>query len=140
MDWNELYPRPRRPEPGEIAGFVASPLWPELLSFLSETCGGRQRTEYSSCSMAPGWNVKYRARGRALCTLYPGEGEFTCLVALGVREEPGMEEILPRLEPEIRELYHSAGGIRGTRWLMIPVRDSRILASLKELLLVRLNA
>ncbi len=35
-----------------------------------------RQLEYSKCSLKPGWNVKYKKSGKALCALYPMEDYF----------------------------------------------------------------
>ena len=81
MTWNTLWPQDRKPTPGDIAEFVDNPLWKTLCSWLESGYRTVPRIEYSRCGMAPGWNVKYTKGGRALCTLYPAAGSFTCLVS-----------------------------------------------------------
>ena len=81
MTWSTLWPQNRKPSPDDIAEFVDNPLWKALCSWLESGYRTVPRIEYSRCGMAPGWNVKYTKGGRALCTLYPAAGSFTCLVS-----------------------------------------------------------
>lgn len=69
--WHELFPVDREPSMDDIAAHIANPLWDAFIAFVDETYGARPRIEYSRCGGAPGWNVKYKARSRALCTVYP---------------------------------------------------------------------
>jgi len=98
------------------------------------------RIEYSRCGMAPGWNVKYKKGGRALCTLYPAAGSFTCLVCIGQREAMAAEALLPLCSPPVRQLYHTASPLNGSRWLMIPVTDEAVLTDVKALIGIRAAA
>ena len=68
MTWNTLWPQNRKPSPDDIAEFVDNPLWKALCSWLESGYRTVPRIEYSRCGMAPGWNVKYKKGGRALCT------------------------------------------------------------------------
>lgn len=86
MTRSTLWPQNRKPSPDDIAEFVDNPLWKALCSWLESGYRTVPRIEYSRCGMAPGWNVKYKKGGRALCTLYPAAGSFTCLVCIGQRE------------------------------------------------------
>ena len=95
----------------ELGHGVGSPFWGELHSFLRESYGVSPTVEYSGCSLAPGWNVKYRARGRALCTIYPDTGTFTCMISIPSRMG---------------------------RWLMIRVSGPEILEDVKTLLRIRM--
>lgn len=55
-------------------------MWEPLNRWICEAYSLSPIYSYSSCSMGRGWNVKYRSGGKALCTLYPAAGAFTCLV------------------------------------------------------------
>ena len=78
--WHELFPVDREPSMEDISAFIDNPLWDAFTVFVDETYGAQPRIEYSRCGGAPGWNVKYKARGRALCTVYPHDGFFICMV------------------------------------------------------------
>ena len=83
MGWKTRYPIDRQPSLEEIAAAVATPLWGKFLIHLEETYRVTPKVEYSKCAMAPGWNVKYKKSGKALCTLYPVEGS---LVQMCIRD------------------------------------------------------
>ena len=121
-----------------VANFIASAVtWLLILTTADRTV---PRIEYSRCGMAPGWNVKYKKGGRALCTLYPAAGSFTCLVCIGQREAMAAEALLPLCSPPVRQLYHTASPLNGSRWLMIPVTDEAVLTDVKELIGIRAAA
>ena len=122
----------------ELGHGVGSPFWGELHSFLRESYGVSPTVEYSGCSLAPGWNVKYRARGRALCTIYPDTGTFTCMISIGQKEAPAMELALPGLTAYVREVYQNSRPSRMGRWLMIRVSGPEILEDIKTLLRIRM--
>ena len=124
----------------ELGHGVGSPFWGELHSFLRESYGVSPTVEYSGCSLAPGWNVKYRARGRALCTIYPDTGTFTCMISIGQKEAPAMELVLPGLTAYVREVYQNSRPSRMGRWLMIRVSGPEILEDVKTLLRIRMRS
>ena len=109
----------------ELGHGVGSPFWGELHSFLRESYGVSPAVEYSGCSLAPGWNVKYRARGRAL-------------ISIGQKEAPAMELALPGLTAYVREVYQNSRPSRMGRWLMIRVSGPEILEDVKTLLRIRM--
>ena len=50
--------------------------------------------------------MKYKKSSRALCTLYPDEGQFTALITVGAKEAPEAELLLPWSAQQLRkELY-----------------------------------
>lgn len=139
MDWNALYPKDSQPTLSEISHTIASPLWEELCSHLSCTYGVSPTVEHSICSGAPGWNVKYKKGGRALCTLYPAQGGFTCLVSVGSREAMEAELLLSACTDYLRNLYWSTKTFNGGRWLMIAVTSREILEDVKRLIALRVQ-
>lgn len=137
MDWNQLYPKVQTPDLKRISAFVASPLWDALCAHLESCYGVLPKVAHSSCSGAPGWNVKYKKSGRALCTLYPADGFFTCLVSVGRREAMEAELLLSACTEYVRALYWKTDIFNGGRWLMICVTSPEILEDVKRLIALR---
>ena len=137
MNWFERYPKSQQPTLEEIANFIASPLWGELCAWAEKTYQIEPKVEHSTCSGAPGWNVKYRKGGRALCTLYPDDGQFIAMVSVGVKEAPEAELLLPTCSDYVRELFARTQTFNGGRWLMIRVTDPAVLEDVKKLVRLR---
>ncbi len=127
MTWSKRYPKTDEPTQVQIAEYVATPLWDEFHQFMEANYATHPKIEYSVCAGAPGWNIKYRARGRALCTLYPHERFFTCLVCIGNRELLEAEAILTTCAPYVQGLFQNAQPVNGTRWLMIDITSQEIM-------------
>lgn len=139
MNWNEYYPKMQMPDLEQVSAFVANPLWSALCVHLESCYGVSPKVEHSICSGAPGWNVKYKKSGRALCTLYPADGFFTCLVSIGSRQAMEAELLLSACTEYVRELYWSTKPYNGGRWLMICVTSPEILEDVKELIALRVQ-
>lgn len=139
MNWQEAYPKSEEPTLEQIEAFIASPLWNGLCSWAEGTYSIAPKVEYSTCSGAPGWNVKYKKSGRALCTLYPDAGLFTALVTIGAKEATEAELLLPTCSDYIRELFARTQTFNGARWLMIRVTDERVLEDVKQLIRLRVE-
>ena len=137
--WHEQYSRDQQPELAQIAAFINSPLWEALCAYLEQTYDVLPRVEHSTCSAAPGWNVKYRKSSRALCTLYPKQGYFTCMVTVGAREAPEAELMLGSSTAYLQALYARTNAFNGARWLMADVTDADILADVKRLIALRMK-
>lgn len=137
MNWNQTFPKSAKPTLEEIEGYIQNPLWQNLCAYLEEGYGVLPSVEHSICSGAPGWNVKYKKGGRALCTLYPGEGSFTALVTIGAREAAEAELLLNAFSEDTRKLYVQTAEHNGARWLMIRVDDARVLSDVKALITLR---
>lgn len=135
--WHEQFPLDREPTMEDVAAFIDNPLWGAFTAFVDEAYGAQPRIEYSRCGGAPGWNVKYKARSRALCTVYPHDGFFICMVSVGTKEKDEAEALMATADPYVRALYErSAEGSFG-RWLMIEVTSEAILRDAEALMLLR---
>ena len=137
MGWNELFPAGREPSMADVDAHIASPLWDAFKAFVEDAWGTAPRIEHSRCGGAPGWNVKYKARGRALCTVYPHDGFFICMVSVGSKEKPEAEGLLPACDPYVRALYERSADSSMGRWLMIEVTSEAILRDAEALMMLR---
>lgn len=137
MEWVDFYKADSEPSYQDIVAFVDSPLWVELESFLQSNYAVEPTISYSRCAGQPGWNVKYKKAGRALCTLYPMDGFFIALVVIGSKEYEETLEELPECTDYTRELFYNADSSSMGRWLMIQVTNKDILEDVKRLIQVR---
>lgn len=137
MSWSERFTADQKPEPAQIAQNIAHPCYEELVSFIEETYRISPQIEYSKCSMARGWNVKYKKGNRSLCTIYPEVGSFCCMVVIGRKEEEETRTVLPACTEYVRELYQNTQPMNGGRWMMIEVSNQEILKDVKKLLQLR---
>ncbi|RDB65977.1 hypothetical protein C1876_15140 [Eggerthella sinensis] len=135
--WHELFPLDREPSMGDIVAYIDNPLWDSFTAFIDETYGAQPRIEYSRCGGAPGWNVKYKARSRALCTVYPHDGFFICMVSVGSKEKEEAEALVAVADPHVRAVYERSADSSMGRWLMIEVTSEAILRDAEALLLLR---
>ena len=139
MEWNELYGAGSQPDMEKISRFIQNSLWDELNSYMEVQYEILPKIEYSCCSAKRGWNVKYKKGSRALCTLYPDEGYFTCLVSIGNRERAEAEFLLTACTDYVKDLYHATSLFHGGKWLMIEVTNKEILEDVKELIGTRVK-
>ena len=135
--WDALYTAGTAPTLAQIGAFIGTPRWEAFRAFVESTWDAAPLIEYSKCCGARGWNVKYKKGGRALCTLYPREGYFICLVSVGAREEPEAEAMLGGMSAPVQSLYQNAKPFNGARWLMIEVVSDAVLEDAKRLVLLR---
>lgn len=78
---------------------------------------------YSSCSIKPGWNIKFKKSGKTLCTIYPAESYFTVMVEIGKKEKERTEQLLPQCTAILQDIYAQTKEGNGQRWLMIDLED-----------------
>ena len=139
MEWHERYKQQQQPEMKDIADFIGNPAWEALNASLSESWGIRPKVEYSGCSMARGWNVKYKKSGKALCTLYPGDGFFFAMVVIGMSDPEACDFVVSQCSEPVRALYEGTETFRGSKWLMVAVRDERTCEDTLRLIELRMG-
>ena len=59
------------------------------------------------------------------------------MISIGRREEQEAELLLPSCSAYLQKLYREAGGVNGSRWLMIDVTSGEILEDVKRLIQLR---
>lgn len=134
--WNKL-DQSVVPTMDMIGAYIGSPLWENLCRYMEEQYRIEPVIEYSTCSGQPGWNIKYKKAGRALCTLYPMEGYYIALVVIGEKEREKMELELPFFTEYLQQLYQETQICMRAKWLMIQVKNDAILEDVKQCIAIR---
>ncbi len=102
----------------DLQNYINNPLFNNFLNKINEEYAPKVTIEYSSCSLIPGWNIKFKKAGKALCTLYPGKGSFMLLIVVGQKEKDMVEFLLPQMSDEMQKLYKDTKEGMGQRWLI----------------------
>ena len=140
MNWNTAYPFGLTPTMEQISAFIGSPLWDGMCRRIEAAYGVAPKIEHSRCGMAPGWNVKYKKTGKAVCTLYPNDGFFSCMVVIADTLQMEAELLLTDCTRYTRELYQNTKSGMGGRWLFIDVTNEDVLQDALRLIALRLSA
>lgn len=119
----DLLDRSYEPALEEIGEYVGNPVFQKFCLEIQEKYKGKEKIEFSSCSLEPGWNIKFKKSGKSLCTIYPKESFFTVLVVIGKKEKETVESMLPGLSAELQDIYRQTKEGNGQRWLMIDLED-----------------
>lgn len=139
MLWSEMFGLQKEPSMDDIKCYINNPFLNELCSFVEANYSATPKIEYSRCSLAKGWNVKYKKGSKAVCTIYPGDGCFTCLVTLGDKNRMQSDFAVSTSCEYIQKLYKDAKPVNGTTWLMIDVTSLQILNDTKNLIALKLK-
>lgn len=107
----------------EIGEYVRNQVFMEFCSEIKDAYQCAVKIEFSSCSIEPGWNVKFKKAGKTLCTVYPREGYVTVMVVAGRREKASVEAALPECTAALRDIYRQTREGNGQRWLMVDLED-----------------
>lgn len=71
----------------EIGEYIKNAVFLKFCKRIKETYACSENIEFSSCSMEPGWNIKFKKAGKTLCTIYPREAYFTVMAVIGRKEK-----------------------------------------------------
>lgn len=138
----DILDKAHEPTAEELADSIAGAggaSWRELTAFLAGNLGAKAQIAYSVCSGQPGWNLKYKKGGKALCTLYPEKDYFTALVVLGQEDRALFDTVREDYGSYITGLYDKCRLFNGTKWLMIEVTDAQSLAEVENLIALKLR-
>ncbi|WP_394922619.1 DUF3788 domain-containing protein [uncultured Robinsoniella sp.] len=133
MAWDTLYPKTTVPTFNQIGAYIQNPLWNKLHACLTQKYAAIPKIEYSCCSLR-GWNIKYKKKGKTLCTIYPQEGWFKILVIASERQQVELEFFIQTCCPNIQKAYENTKFFNGGKWLFLDISDSEILKDLLELI------
>ena len=108
-------------------------LWDSLERFLGENY--RSKRDLAFYGRNYGWALRFRKAGKALLSMYPGQGVFTVQVVLG--EEPARKASSLKLGKNARKVLESARQFPEGRWLFIRVNSKQDLRDIQQLLLLK---
>ena len=111
--------------------------WLSLTQHIESDYKAKPQIAYSVCAAKPGWNLKYKKSGKALCTLYPEPESFTALVVLSAGDMDQFELMSPTCTDELKQLYDKTKLFNNTKWLMICVTNDAVLDDVKKLLALK---
>lgn len=110
------------PQIEDFYAVIHNKLFEKFLQAMKDIFSCEPQMEFSRCTWEYGWNMKFKKRGRNLCTLYAREQYFTLLIVIGKKEAPYLEALLPHLGDAMQEIIQETAEGNGQRWLMIDVR------------------
>lgn len=116
----------------EIIQFNNGERFVKLLTYISDKYKTKATIKYSGCSAMPGWNIKYKKSGKALCTIYPRKGNFTVLIVLTQNDNEWFKD--NDFSEYVVNKYESSGMLNGTRWVMIDVTSDEILNDVMKIM------
>lgn len=133
MNWDMIFTKDNMPTLEQVGEHINLPLWDKLNSTLIEDFGALPKLEYSGCSL-PGWNVKYKKKGKNLCTIYPDSNSFKVLVIANERNQVEIDFFIETCCEQIKELYRNTKYFNGGKWLIIEVDNPSILEDIIKLI------
>lgn len=119
MAWKDTYPKDRAPSAEEIDACVGSPLWGPSAARLRKPTAPPPGSSTAAAQWRRAGTSNTKRAARALCTLYPNEGYFSCMVVVGERVLPEAELLITACDPYTQELFRNTKVSMGGKWLYI---------------------
>lgn len=137
MDWNVLYSKEKSPSLEQVTEYINNSLWTDFNNRIQSAYGLIPAWNTAVVPCRPGWNIKYKKRGKSLCTLYPMQGYFIALVVIGSHELTEAELLMPQCCDYVQTLFKNTKTGNGQKWLMLDVRDREIMNDVFNLINLR---
>jgi hypothetical protein len=124
-----------QPTTREIFASIGSKkeLWKNLERFVEENY--RTKRDFAFYGRNYGWALRFRKTGKALLSMYPGQGTFTVQIVLG--GTPAKKASSLKLGRNVRNVLENAHEFPEGRWLFIRVGSKRDLEDVQQLLLLK---
>lgn len=138
----DILDKTKEPSLEDITNYIegkAKERWKEVLDFIAENYNSKPTIMYSKCSGKPGWNVKYKKNGKALCTLYPDKDYFTALIVLNHDDMEWLRGMRGEYTSYFLNLFDNCGLFNGTKWLMIEIKNNDVLNDVKNIMDLKLR-
>lgn len=137
MAWNDLFSRDNQPEITDVAEYIGTKEWDKLYHELTEVIGAKPKLEHSRCSI-PGWNMKFKKKGKNLCTAYPQAGQVQVLIIANQQYQAEIEALIATSDKRVQKAYEKYDFFNGGKWMIFDIDDEEILADALKLIQFRL--
>lgn len=137
MEWNEKFSRENQPEIADVAEYIDMKEWDVLFHELTEVIGAKPKLEHSRCSI-PGWNMKFKKKGKNLCTAYPQEGKVQVLIIANQQYQAEIEAFIAVSDNRIQLAYEKYDFLNGGKWLVFDIDSEELLRDALKLIQFRL--
>ena len=138
MTWDEMFAKENPPEFSDVTAYIQMDEWNQLYTELKDVIGAKPKLEHSRCSI-PGWNIKFKKRGKNLCTVYPKQGTFHILIIANKPHQIEIEAVLKTCGERINTAYQAVDFFNGGKWVMYDVENQEHLDDALKLIQFRLQ-
>jgi len=109
----------------------------DFCAYVEKEYAPKEQIDYSKCSAAPGWNLKYKLKGKTVCTIYPDKDYFTVLITMNYNDNDKFNIVKDNFLLSTTEMIERAKPMNGTKWLMLKVSDVESLRDAKKLIALK---
>ncbi len=109
----------------------------KLCDWIESEFGAKHQIDYSTCSMAPGWNLKYKKGSKSICTAYPNRDECHVMITLNAVALERFRTVDKLFSKNLRDLEKSMKPLNGAKWLSVNVVDDAGFEEAKKLIMLK---
>ncbi|MDR2933686.1 MAG: DUF3788 domain-containing protein [Rickettsiales bacterium] len=109
----------------------------KFCDFVELEFAATHQIDYSTCSMAPGWNLKYKKGSKSICTIYPNKDECGVMITLNAASLEKFYTMDKLFSKSLRDLEKSMKGLNGAKWLTVNIIDDDGLEEAKKLIMLK---
>ena len=102
--------------------------------YIEKNYNPKEQIDYSKCSGAPGWNLKYKSRGKTICTIYPYDDYFIALITLNFDALEKYNIVKAEFSIPLQEKIADIKTFNGSKWVMHEIRCENDLAEAIKLI------
>jgi len=106
----------------------------DVCSYIESGLNAQPQTSFSTCSGAPGWNLKYKKNSKAICTIYPEKNEFYVLITFNNATLEKFDIVSGNFSKYTQNLVKSTQLHNGTKWFMVKVDSGEAAQDVKKLI------
>ena len=133
-NWREQYLERIKPSIDDFKKVVDSEYWEKLNNLLQNEWNLSPLIEYSKCILEKGWNIKYKKKGKTICTLFPKKHFFKAVVFIPEKLiDHGEQEITGCCKMVKTTSYETPISNEG-KWLIVKVCNNDTYQSLIQLI------
>jgi len=106
-------------------------------AFIEGEIGAAHQIDYSTCPMAPGWNLKYKKSAKSVCAIYPDKDKCGVMITLNSAALEKFKMMEPLFSRPLREMVIMAIPMNGSKWLSVNVADEAGFEEAKKLIMLK---
>jgi hypothetical protein len=108
-------------------------LWENLTGFIADNY--RVKSDFAFYGKNYGWALRFRKAGKALLSMYPGDGGFTVRIILG--EAVVKKAASLKLGKNVKKVLQTAHQFPEGRWLFVRIGSKRDVRDIQRLLTLK---
>lgn len=135
MSLGNFTDRVKKPSDDEVLTSLAQSrdLWEETIRFIENHYGTKKTYKFYGRNY--GWALQFSKSGKALVSLYPGQGEFVAQVILN--KDQYEEALSSSISEDTKLIIKSTTEIHEGKWIFVKVRSKNDADDIRKLISLR---